>query len=63
MATIEDAYYAVAQGAGSAEDKIKIMKEIRSAILSDRWATRGVIWGLLLVVILPIIGLTISFTW
>jgi hypothetical protein len=62
MATIEDAFYAVVQGSGSADDKIELMHELRQALPADRWTTRWVIWGLIFVVVVPIVGLTVSFT-
>ena len=63
MATIEDALHAVIQGSESAEDKIKLIHQLIKALPTDRWSTRWVIWGLIFVVIIPIVGLTISFTW
>jgi hypothetical protein len=56
MATIDDAILAAVQGAGTPAEKIKIINELRKALPTDRWTFRWVIWGLIVVVLVPAVG-------
>lgn len=56
MATIDDAILEVVRGAGTPDEKVKIIKELTTAAPTDRWTTRYVIWGLIAVVIVVAIG-------
>ena len=56
MATIDDAILAAVQGAGTPAEKQKIISELRKALPTDRWTFRWVIWGLIVVVLIPVAG-------
>jgi hypothetical protein len=56
MATIDDAILAAVQGAGTPAEKLKIISELRKSLPTDRWTFRWVIWGLIVVVLIPVAG-------
>jgi hypothetical protein len=56
MAMIDDAILEVVRGAGTADEKAKIIRELITAAPTDRWTIRWVIWGLIGLVIIIAIG-------
>jgi hypothetical protein len=56
MATIDDAILAAVQGNGTPAEKIKVIAELRKALPTDRWTFRYVIWGLIVIVLIPMAG-------
>ena len=56
MVTIDDAILAAVQGTGTLAEKEALVKQLTKALPTDRWTFRWVIWGLIAVVLIPVIG-------
>src|SRR5690348_11995038 len=57
MATIDDAILAAVQSTtGTLAEKEALIKQLVHALPTDRWTFRWVIWGLIAVVLIPVIG-------
>jgi hypothetical protein len=59
-ATIEDSILEVVKGTKPSDEQIKIIRALRKSLPTDRWAFRWVIWGLIVVVLIPMVTFVLS---